>query len=398
MPRSCASCNHVMGDSSRFCDQCGAPQAESAPPQADGGGDPAAIAWGVWQDPTEGAFAVRVPRGWGARGGIDRGGGYGLPTTKFETQDPSGCLRYRLGGGSWQFYDSGVPDNASGMWGGLMKAFAGGMASMSGGQALSYRPADAFAHTWLLPMVQKTAPDVTLLRMDPRPDVVAANQQNMAQELMMRGMAGYQVDCSAVEAVVRYTEGGVLYLERVRLQTTRCTPGMMGWMGGGGSLPWFAEIAFSFRAPHDRFGRWEPVLRAIADSVKTNPAWQQAQLNADNARALASQQQMHMRQQQISQTLSQTSDIVADTYWSSQQIRAQHEAGRAQMGQYSTDWQHNYSNAILGWEDRVDDSGKVYSIEAGHERVWRDNSGNLHYGGWGSNPDPTWHELKPQGQ
>jgi hypothetical protein len=134
---------------------------------------------------------------------------------------------------------------------------------------------------------------------------------------------------------------------------------------------------------------------AVLASVQRNPAWEAAQLNADKTRALASQQQNMMRQRQISQTLCETIDIVSSGYWSRQQIHEQHEAGRqATAGASRGDRAQAWSDAMPGWEDRGDDEGSRFSVEAGHERVWRDNEGNLISGTAPTNPEPTGHELR----
>lgn len=55
-----------------------------------------------------------------------------------------------------------------------------------------------------------------------------------------------------------------------------------------------------------------------------------------------------------------------------------------------------WSNAILGRTDVVDASyGNVYSVPNDYDQYWRDNSGYLHGGTWGAQPDPSWHMLDP---
>jgi hypothetical protein len=248
--------------------------------------------------------------------------------------------------------------------------------------------------------MRQALPDLAVERVDPRPDVEGTTRQKVMMDAASRGMGGYDVDCSVVEVLVRYAEQGVSFSERLQVQTTRLRAGAMGWMTG--MMPptmWFGEIAFAYRAPRETFNEAERTLRGVAESLQRNPQWEAAQLQADNARALASQQRNFARQQQISRTLSETSDIVSNAYWSQQQIHQQHEAGRQAMGAVpGQDWAQAWSNATLGWEDRYDEAGNHYQVASGHERVWRDNQGNVITGNALTNPDPTWHELKKPGE
>jgi hypothetical protein len=86
------------------------------------------------------------------------------------------------------------------------------------------------------------------------------------------------------------------------------------------------------------------------------------------------------RQREISRTLSETSDIITQGYWDRQKITAH--------------LSHDWFNAIMGREDRVSDSGTVYNVPTGYDRVWRDPQGNFLGGNLLVNPDPTWEELK----
>lgn len=387
MAHACPYCRVATPDDAPVCRQCGAPQPVPSPGQS-------GRAWVRWVDPMEGAFAVLVPPGWAAQGGTFRNAPYGLPEGRFEAWgNREGTLRVRIGGQTWQFQDAGMP--TPGFMGGLMQMF-GGMAPPGGAESLPWCDAGIFANTWLLPRLRQSLPDASAQHMAARPDVEAAVRQKLVMDVAARGLAGYDVDCSVVEVLLGYTEGGTRFLERLRVQTSRVRVATGNWMAGMmPPAPWFAEVAFAYRAADGAFAEAEPTLRAIAESVQKNPAWEAAQLNADNARAFASQQQNMARQRQIGQTLADTSDIVSSGYWSRQQIHDQHEAGRQAMGAPSgNEWAQNWSNATLGWEDRVDEAGNRYAVEAGHERMWRDNQGNVITGDALTNPDPTWHELK----
>jgi hypothetical protein len=383
----CTHCNVEALPDSRFCDRCGAPLVGSAPAVAPTPDGPPSIAWATWTDPTEHAFAVQVPRGWRVKGGVTRPGP--LPVIAFETTDPSGSVGFMLSPSTHTFTEP-VPRAAGmlGLLGSLMGDPSAMMAAMPfpGAQPMPWQPAAALVQSFFLPQWRRIWPDAAVVAMRDQPDETRRHVAKRTEDCHARGMA-LSVEGAVLDVLIGYTLRGVSMLHAARLMTTR----MLG--GVGAPLPWYAEVAGSWWAPRDRFTTYEPILRRIFASVQPNPQWEAAELEADNLRSLRAQSDIHRRQMQISQTLSETSDIVSQGYWERERIHAQHEQARQAMGPQD-DWQHRYSNAILGWEDRVDDSGQRYSIAAGHERVWRDDGGNLHYGDQLTNPDPAWHELK----
>lgn len=375
MPQACPCCGVAAPEGARLCPQCAAPL-----PVAPAGPGPR------WVDPTEGAFSVALPRGWAAQGGILRTPPHGLPEVRFEARgDAEGQRRVRIGGQAWQFQDT----PAGGMFGGLMQVF-GGLAG-AGQEALPWCHARDFAQGWLLPRIAQGLSGLAVAAVQDRPDAAAGLLPRLNADAAARGLWG-QPELTVAEVLLRYAEAGTAFLELLRVQTVRLVQGGMGW---GPPPTWFGEVAFAFRAPEAAWAASEGTLRGIAESLEKNPAWQAAQLHADNARALASQQQDMARRQQISRTLSETSDIVASAHWSSQAIHDQHAAGRQATG--GQDWAQAWSDATLGWEERVGPDGQRWKVEAGHERLWRDAQGNLISGTALTNPDPTWQELKRPG-
>lgn len=85
----------------------------------------------------------------------------------------------------------------------------------------------------------------------------------------------------------------------------------------------------------------------------------------------------------ISQTLSETSDIVANSSWNRQQAYDRISEMR--------------SNATLGAQNVASDSGDVYKAPYGYDRYWVDGLGNLYGGSWLSQPDINWQPLQPTG-
>jgi len=343
-----------------------------------------------WVDSSEGAFRVIVPSSWSANGGIRRDSG--APRGFFEAWgDPNGLMRVRLFADLQQFFE-GMGGGGGGMLGALLGALDGSamMAAAYGGQTAPYLPAPRYIAESLVPRWQSEHRDMQLLGIRERPDLVPELLVKFQRECAARMMTGLSADITVAEALVAYTVNGVPVIERLAVEVTRMGGGMSGVPAS-----WIAEATSRVRAPQISFDRVEPILMGIVLSHEINQGWEQGNRDRDNARAMAAQQDIWARQRQISQTLSETSDIVAGAYWSSQQIHQEHAQARNAAGNYQSDWSQEWSNAMLGWEDRVDDTGQVYSIPAGAERAWRDNQGNLITGGWLANPDPTWHELKP---
>lgn len=394
---TCSYCKTEVTTGSRFCHHCGAPL-ESAPrgqgvaPAAYGGGGATqAILWIQWIDETEGAFGVRVPRGWNVRGGVQRGGMYNLPECFFQAIDPSGRLGFVFRPETLQFSEPMAA--GAGMLGAFLGMLGGGMPMMGLGPKaapLPFQDAASFARGFLLNQWRARWPDVTLVHAGINPVAQARQLQEAQQSCQQRaGLEMMRPECSSADVTVDYTVAGG---QRVRQSALVNTIRFINPMGP--QMPWVAQVVGLWFAPVAEFGVWDPILRRVLESVYVNPQWEAAQQARDNNVVFQGQMDRSRRVQQISQTLSQTSDIVTAGYWSRQQIQQQHAQDRATSAAAQGDWQHEYSNAILGWEDRWDANGNHHSISAGHERVWVDPGGGYHYGNPLTNPDPTWSELK----
>lgn len=340
----------------------------------------------TWIDDTEGAFGLQVPHGWRVQGGVRRQSAALAQSVALVT-DPSGTAWVRVGGEAYTFQEV----NPMGGWAGLMGGWGAPLMAHPGVEVAPFQPVIPFMQGFLLPRLRSRYPDLAVVRLEERPDLVEAMERAMMQEIAGRvGLEGAVPQASVGEVVLRRAERGVPVVERLGVHTMRIAmPAMMGAPG-----MWFAEVPAAYGAPQERFAELEPVLAGVADSMQIDPSWQQMQRSAGNSQALASQTDIARRRQEISRTLSETSDIVSSAYHSREAIHQEHAAGRQareEAGDRSRDW----SNAMLGWEDRVDDTGQRWSIPAGHDRVWRDNQGNVLTGNALTNPDPTWHELKP---
>ncbi len=313
----------------------------------------------IFQDPAEGAFALGIPQSWRASGGILRiAATNGLPRTHFEATDETGALKAVISPDLLVFSEP----NPMGAFG----AMFGGMAAFMGPQApqLPFRPASDFARDFLAPRFR---PGARIEYSHERPDLLQA----ALAEYGSRGLLG-QVDASTGVIQLVHDERGVARRERTQIHLIRIR----------GSGQWTCYVEGGVSAPVDRWEEGEPVLSGILDSFHENPQWRVQQDGQMNAWLLQQQQERHARLRDIGRTLSETNDIIASGWHARQQV----------YDRASQEW----SNAMLGRQDMVDQSGQRWSVPAGHEQYWRDGLGNVYAGGWLAQPDPTWQRLDPQ--
>ncbi len=330
-----------------------------------------ALARVLWVEPAEGAFEIQVPAGWAARGGVSREAPSGLGTTWFEAWgDPTGRVRVVLSGRVLQFMDPGPGGGAVGAVFGLFMGLPPLTPGLPAERQAPYQTARDYVLQRLLVERRLQDPQATLLAGEDRPDLV----QEALAELTRQGVPGARV--SAGDYLLRFHSDGVPLLERGQVRTLSVpVPSLMP----GAPQPWMAEVPRLLQAPEAEFAGLEPVLQGVAETCRVNPAWQAGQEARVRSFVTTSQADRHRRLGEISRTLSETSDLVSQGYW-------ERQAHTDHLG-------HDWSNAILGYEDRVTDAGRVFNIPSGYERVFRDPQGNLLGSGWLVDPDPTWQEL-----
>ncbi|NDD29970.1 MAG: hypothetical protein EB084_17070 [Proteobacteria bacterium] len=385
----CSYCEGISSAGARTCEGCGAPFPLGGSPLTSSG---RAVQWQQWIDPTEGAFGLVIPSGWPARGGIDRNTPNGFPRSVFQVMNPSGSVGFQLGP---EVYSFSEPASGGG-WGeslflGLM---TGGMSHLLAEQMraqapqLPFQDAQSFVHTWLYPTWRTHWPDLTLVTAALNDEAQRAALARGQREVAMRaGLQGAQVACSVADVIVDHVlPDGSRVRRGARVEVSKLS------IPFNPSVLWNAEVRAWWFAPVAEFPRWAPILRRVLDTATVNPSWQAAQVAQENAVVYRDSIDRSRRQQQISQTLRETSDVISRSYESKRQIQHEHEMNRqAAVGQH--DWSREFSNATLGWEDRYDEHGNHYTVSNGTERLWRDNAGNLHEGNALTTPDPTWHEL-----
>ncbi|HPH96393.1 MAG TPA: zinc ribbon domain-containing protein [Anaerolineaceae bacterium] len=309
----------------------------------------------------EGAFALWAPAGWQVQTGLNRNtpGGNALVQANI-TRDPSSLVQACIAWMTWSFMDGG------GFWG------------MPPGQMRPYKPAAQLCEKDVAEWMAQRHQNFHVEEILDRPDLLPM----IHFELAKAGLDPQHFDCSAANILTSYTEGGqrIRQSTRIMVQRPHMGPSFTAMITGGGG-PWYVYLDTFYRAPEAEFPALEPILSGILDSLQMNPAWQQNENRRNQAVIMRQQQDTFRRQQQISHTLSQTSDIITQGY-------------EQRSGVYDR-LSHDWSNAILGYQDMTDGSGTVYNVPTGYDQYWRDGLDNIYGGGWLVDPDPGWTRLDP---
>jgi hypothetical protein len=177
------------------------------------------------------------------------------------------------------------------------------------------------------------------------------------------------------------TENGLRLRQKSRIEVQRERPS--GFPFGAGSSGWSASLDIYYRAPDSEFGAWEPVLSGVLDSIKMNPAWEVGERQLAQNYIQNAQTDIARRTRQISQTLSETSDILNNSYWDRQATYDRISEQR--------------SNVTLGYQNMAAPDGEVYKVPSGYEQYWVSGLGDVYGGSWLTQPDIHWQPLQPTG-
>ncbi len=306
------------------------------------------------QEPMEGAYTIQIPAGWGWRGGVDRNNIGGAGKTQFSAaSDPQGSIMAASPNYMWTYTD------------GMASFFA----FPTGYPNLSFLPASQWAPRALVQQMRQMRPDLSLEKVVERPDWAEYSQFELARSGYPPGM--FDISVAILEAT--YSENGMRFREKARVSTMRQR----------GQPMWNALMDITYRAPEGEFRDWEPVLQGILFSLQMNPQWQAGERGLAQNYINNTQADIHRRQMEISRTLSETSDIVANSYWNRQATYDRISEMR--------------SNAILGVQNVASSSGDVYKVPNGFDRYWVDGLGNIYGGSWLAQPDINWQPLNPTG-
>jgi len=307
-------------------------------------------------EPAEAAFTVLYPQGWSIGGSVNRTNAYGAALPGFQAGNGSALVQNWLR--EFSFVET--------IW-----------AQMPGQQKLKYVPATQFAATWLPKLLQREASALSVEEIVERPDQVPP----MALELAKAGLAPDRYDLSA--ATLQFTQVRSEQNLRVRLGIAVQRSKDNGiWSMNMNPTAWTAMITSSMQASIDEFETVAPLLTGVLDSYQKNPQWEYAELMRSRQVSMQMQQQAMARLQQISRTLSETTNIITSGFWERQGIQ-DHAM-------------HQWSNGFLGRTDVVDSQGTVYSVPNDADLYWKDlQGGNILGTGVLFNATPNLERLQP---
>ena len=163
--------------------------------------------------------------------------------------------------------------------------------------------------------------------------------------------------------------------------------GAMYGIGGMGTFDWGRSFDLLLLYPHNDTAKYEAVLDRFIEEIEYGPlyyALQDAELqNAQRVQiqgAMQRQQTAIRSSQRISQTLSETSDIINQGNWERSQ-------------RMDRIWEKN-SEAIRGVNSYTDSTGRQYEADVAYDHVYR--SGDTYVGSKNGSLDmgPEWEELK----
>jgi hypothetical protein len=314
-------------------------------------------------EPAERAYSLAIPQGWTFQGGVNRNNVGGSGTVQFSVKrDAQGMVMSAMPNFLWFYMDS-----APSIWGAMPGA----------AENLPFISASQYVEKRIVPWMRQFQKDLKVESIVERPDVAELS----AQELLKAGYPPnmFDVGCAVLETT--NTENGIRLRQKSRINVQRQRGSASPWMAS--PAMWSANQDVYFRALDAEFAAWEPVLTGVLASLKMNPAWQAGERQLSQNYIQNSPNDIARRTQQISKTLSETSDILNNSYWDRQ---ASYDRISEQR-----------SNAMLGYQKMTTDSGEAYKVPSGYEQYWVSGLGDVYGGSWLAQPDINWQPLNPTG-
>ncbi len=310
-----------------------------------------------YQEPAEGAFALLVPQDWEVKGMIDRSSGGGLPAFNV-TRPPLGLTSAGKPSSLWHFQEP-----QPGMYAGYPSA-----------SHLPFMSSAQFCQQILAPWFSQSQAGFTIETIVERPDLA----EGIILELVRAGYPRGSHETSVAIMETGYTEAGTKLRQKTRVNCTRMSNRLTFGISG-----WTASIEGYYRAPEGEFPALEPTLCGILDSFAVDPAWEAAQVQRNLGMTRASQNDIHRRLGQISQTISETNDMIYEGYQHRQAVDDRMAEKR--------------SDATLGVHSVESPTGEVYKVPDGYDRYWTNGLGDLYGGTLLSQPDAAWIPLVDKG-
>lgn len=292
------------------------------------------------REPNEGAFTIRVPRGWQIEGGI-------FYVNPLEAGGPGNSIASKCDfkmkkddQGTVYLHYPPEMNYASGM---LYGTFPPG-SKYQGMTVVPLMGAIQFLEQTFMNQ-HPNASNVTVVDKRQLPSTIQAYQQAMASlnnSMMQIGLKPMGFDAGKI--LVDYTEGGVTYREELATAIVDMT---------GSAFQWNNSRTYAFRAPKEEFDYWRQIAAICHESLRINPQWL--------ARALKGQQER--------------SKIVAETMQYIQKIDAEIVANRQKT---NADIRYEDYLMLTGQEDFVNPhTGEVERDTNEYKFRWLGENGDV---------------------
>lgn len=248
------------------------------------------------------------------------------------------------------------------------------MVFMPGIQLMPVMPATAYIERFVIPQIQQRNRDVRIEEVVNRPDiaqVVLANGKKY-------GSLSQNDLCDVASVQYTFSANGQTYREKDFIHVTR-------WVNLG---MWNATIGGRGYAPIDQFEQRELVLMGIAESIKPNPQWAEAEQRRTGMMLANAQQRAAQAQQDYIQGINNITGMQSDL---GQQMR---EGTNRRIAENDRS-QYTFGNIIRGTEDMIDPlTGQVYTVNTGSFQYWGDGY-RSYSGSMADQPKLNWHKLEP---
>ena len=296
------------------------------------------VAYVRFQDPSEGAFSLDVPRGWRVSGGLVRKAPVDV-RSQVVASSPDNHVHLRIG-------DADVPPFTLPTPLLVQSGFREG-ATYSPGYGVNmlvmrYLPGEQFAQSWVTSKVGPTCAGLQIVNTRPLPRTVEAMNAIMARH----GSPAVSQRLHAGDLAFRCQRGEVPMVGYLFVATL-----LTAGSAGGGT--WHVDQLQGYLSPPARAGEAQAVLSHMAETVTLNPEWVRMQQNitASTSRIVAD-------------TGAHISRVISDSYWTRQ----------ASLDEVS----RRRSNQTMGLEDVRDPvTGRELKVENSSTYHWIDHRGNI---------------------
>jgi hypothetical protein len=315
------------------------------------------LTWTTFEDPTEHAFTLEVPKGWTVRGGLFRLG-YSDARAMVDIQSPDGQTEVRIGDAAIPAYF--VPNQFHSTEGEIYDL--GAQAQMI---VAKYRPGSDYAKLYALGRFSGVCKSLTPQSIDSASPVHDYLPQQIAPAQSSAGQIEYRCDSGQ--------------RERIAYAYTRTS------LFGGF---WQVAALGSFLAPRDQTDLTRGILARATQSFKVLPAWKQHQQQMD---AQGLEYQRARQQQRRTELSQQVQEFETRMRGMRSQMDAFERRQSAQAAQV-TSW----GNTLTGITPTTDPlNGTTRDVWTGPKSgYWMNSSGQV----MNSNisPGAGWRPLQPQ--